>query len=63
MRAANDLDQCGLSSAVRPDQPDQLAQAETSYYQALADQRSAVALYDQQIGTTLERYHVTLADK
>ena len=42
---------------------DQLAQAEAGYYQALADQRSAVALYDQEIGTTLERYHVTLADR
>jgi outer membrane protein TolC len=40
-----------------------LAQAETSYYQALADQRNAVALYDREIGTTLERYHITLADK
>jgi len=40
-----------------------LAQAETSYYQALADQRNAVALYVREIGTTLERYHITLADK
>lgn len=41
----------------------QLAQAETSYYQALANQRNAVALYDRQIGTTLQRYHITLSDK
>jgi outer membrane protein TolC len=53
----------GTSTFVVLQYQDQLAQAETSYYQALADQRSAVALYDQQIGTTLERYHVTLADK
>ena len=37
-----------------------LAQAEAGYYQALADQRSAVAYYDREIGTTLERYHVVL---
>ena len=40
-----------------------LAQAETSYYQALAEQRNAVAAYDREIGTTLARYHITLADK
>jgi outer membrane protein TolC len=53
----------GTSTFVVLQYQDQLAQAEAGYYQALADQRSAVALYDQQIGTTLERYHVTLADK
>jgi len=37
-----------------------LAQAEAGYYQALADQRSAVAYYDREIGTTLERFHVIL---
>jgi outer membrane protein TolC len=41
----------------------QLALAETSYYQALADERNAVANYDHEIGTTLARYHITLADK
>ena len=41
----------------------QLAQVETSYYQALANERNAVAHYDHEIGTTLERYHITLADK
>jgi outer membrane protein TolC len=53
----------GTSTFVVLQYQDQLALAETSYYQALADQRSAVALYDREIGTTLERYHVTLADK
>lgn len=53
----------GTSTFVVLQYQDQLAQAETSYYQALADERSAVALYDRQIGTTLERYHVTLAEK
>jgi outer membrane protein len=53
----------GTSTFVVLQYQDQLAQAETSYYQALADQRSAVALYDQQIGTTLQRYHVMLAEK
>jgi len=40
-----------------------LAQAETSYYRALADQRNAVANYDHEIGTTLARYHITLTEK
>ena len=53
----------GTSTFVVLQYQDQLAEAEASYYQALADQRSAVALYDREIGTTLERYHVTLADK
>ncbi len=30
---------------------------------ALANERQAVAAYDQQLGTTLERYHVKLADE
>ncbi len=42
---------------------DQLAQAEAGYYQALANERNAVALYDHEIGTTLARNHITLADK
>ena len=41
----------------------QLGQVETSYYQALADERNAVALYDREIGTTLARYHVTLGSE
>jgi outer membrane protein TolC len=42
---------------------DQLAGAENSYYQALADQRRAAALYEHETGTTLERHQVTLNDK
>jgi outer membrane protein TolC len=38
----------------------QLAQVETSYYQALADERNAVAHYDRETGSTLERYHIVL---
>jgi outer membrane protein TolC len=53
----------GTSTFVVLQYQDQLALAETSYYQTLADQRNAVALYDHEIGTTLARYHVTLADK
>jgi outer membrane protein TolC len=44
-------------------QQESLAQAETSYYEALAGQRNAVALYDREIGTTLARYDIKLADK
>lgn len=51
----------GTSTFVVLQYQDQLAQAEAGYYQALADQRSAVALYDQEIGTTLDRYHVVLS--
>jgi len=53
----------GTSTFVVLQYQDQLAAAESSYFQSLADQRNAVALYDREIGTTLERYHVTLADK
>jgi outer membrane protein TolC len=41
----------------------QLGQVETSYYQALADERNAVAFYDREIGTTLARYHITLGSE
>ncbi|HUJ43162.1 MAG TPA: TolC family protein [Opitutaceae bacterium] len=44
-------------------QQDLLSQADTQYFQALADQRQAAAAYQQVIGTTLENYHVTLTDK
>lgn len=36
---------------------------ENSLSFALADQRRAVAVYDQVLGTTLERYHIKLADE
>jgi hypothetical protein len=36
--------------------------AEFSVSYALAAERQAVATYDQTLGTTLERYHVKLAD-
>ena len=44
-------------------QQDLLTQADSQYFQALADQRSAAANYQQAIGTTLEDYHITLSDK
>jgi outer membrane protein TolC len=53
----------GTSTFVVLNYQDQLAEVETSYYQALADQRRAVAVYDHEIGTTLARNHVTLAEK
>jgi outer membrane protein TolC len=53
----------GTSTFVVLQYQDQLAQAETNYYQALADQRSAAALYDREIGTTLEHYSISLTDK
>ena len=40
-----------------------LGYAEANYYQALADQRRAVAVYDRETGTTLARNHITLSDK
>jgi hypothetical protein len=30
---------------------------------AVASERQAVAIYDQQLGTTLERYHINLASE
>jgi outer membrane protein TolC len=44
-------------------QQDQLNQADTEFFQALADQRRAVADYQHEIGTTLDDYHITLTDK
>ena len=44
-------------------QQTQLIQADVQYAQALADQRSAVAYYEHEIGTTLDDYHLTLTDK
>jgi outer membrane protein len=40
-----------------------LAQAENGVSVALANERQAVAVYDQTLGTTLERYHITLTDE
>jgi len=40
-----------------------LTSVENNVSLALASERQAVALYDQQLGTTLERYKVTLADE
>jgi outer membrane protein TolC len=42
---------------------DQLAAAENNYYQALADQRRAAAVYDHEIGTTLAHYQITLSER
>ncbi|QYM80670.1 TolC family protein [Horticoccus luteus] len=39
---------------------EELSYVETALSAALAAQRRAVAAYDREIGTTLERYHVTL---
>ena len=36
--------------------------AETNISVALANERQAVAIYDQTLGTTLERYHIKLTD-
>lgn len=44
-------------------QQDLLSQADSQYFQALADQRSAAATYEQVIGTTLEDYHITLTNQ
>jgi outer membrane protein TolC len=44
-------------------QQDQLNQADTEYFQALADQRRAVTNYEHEIGTTLDDHHITLTDK
>jgi outer membrane protein len=40
----------------------QVAQVQNILSFALASQRQAVALYDQTLGTTLERYHITLTN-
>lgn len=39
----------------------ELASVENSLYRALADQRRAQALYDRELGRTLEAHHITLA--
>jgi outer membrane protein len=39
---------------------EQLASVQSSYARALADERRAVALYDRELGTTLERHRVKL---
>ena len=39
---------------------EQLADVESRYYRALADQRRAIASYDREIGTTLETHHLHL---
>ncbi len=44
-------------------QQDLLSQADAQYFQALADQRAAVASYEREIGTTLQDYHITLTEK
>jgi outer membrane protein len=51
----------GSTSAVIQEQQI-LASAENSVANALAAERQAVAVYDQTLGTTLERYHVTFSD-
>jgi outer membrane protein TolC len=40
---------------------DQLIGAENNLYVALAAQRNAIALYDHEVGRTLQRYQITLA--
>ncbi len=42
---------------------DQLAGAENSYIQAQADQRRAAALYQHEIGTTLEANQITISER
>jgi outer membrane protein TolC len=44
-------------------QQTQLIEADVDFAQALADQRSAVANYEHEIGTTLDVHHITLTDK
>ncbi|HZL47116.1 MAG TPA: TolC family protein [Opitutaceae bacterium] len=51
----------GTSTFVVLNYQDQLAEVEANYYQALADQRRAVAVYDREIGTTIDRYHIVLS--
>jgi outer membrane protein TolC len=41
----------------------QLAQDETSLSNALAAERQAIATYDHELGTTLERHKIKLADE
>ena len=43
-------------------QQELLAQVENSYARALADQRRALATYERETGTTLERHQITLTD-
>ena len=45
------------------DLQERLAGVENNYYQALADQRRAAAVFEHEIGTPLEHYHLTLTDK
>jgi outer membrane protein len=44
-------------------QQEAVSLAETNISSALAAQRQAVALYDQALGTTLDRYHIALASE
>ena len=54
----------GTSTTLEVIQQQQVVSAdESNVSSALAAQRQAVALYDQALGTTLERYHIKLADE
>jgi len=73
-RAAYDLDKQVLASDEKMktvgqistfqvvNEQQQVLQGENILNNALASERQAVALYDQALGTTLERYHITLTD-
>jgi outer membrane protein TolC len=63
LEAEEKKNKAGTGSTVSVIQQQQiLAQAENSLSVALASERQAVAIYDQTVGTTLERYHVTFTD-
>jgi len=45
------------------DRQDRLSSVELSFYRALTDQHQALAAYDEVLGRTLERHHITLANE
>jgi outer membrane protein len=61
LEAEEKKNKAGTGSTISVIQEQQiLASAETAVSYALAAQRQAAAVYDQTLGTTLERYHVKL---
>ena len=62
LEAEEKKNKAGTGSTISVIQEQQiLASAETAVSYALAAERQAVAVYDQTLGTTLERYHVKLS--
>jgi outer membrane protein TolC len=64
LEAEEKKNKAGTGSTISVIQQQQiLATAESAVSYALAAERQAVAVYDQTLGTTLERYHVKLTDE